>query len=179
MTIRFFSLLSNKAMPSYPGIQRKMRIKIFLWQRILRVNADVPWPVHPTSKVTNAENIIIGHRTYPGLTPCCYIQGYNGIIFGNNIRIGPGVGIISANHSIMNYDKHIKVNPIQIGDHCWIGMNAVILPGITIGEHVIIGAGSVVTKSFPSGCIIAGNPAKLLRRIDSVKDSFVWKHNHL
>jgi hypothetical protein len=52
----------------------------------------------------------------------------------------------------------------RIGSHCFIGGKSVILPGVEIGDHCIVGAGSVVTKSVPSGCIVAGNPAKIIRR---------------
>ena len=55
---------------------------------------------------------------------------------------------------------------IVLGEQCWIGMNSVILPGVKLGIHTIVGAGSVVTKSFEDGfCIIAGNPAKIIRKI--------------
>ncbi len=61
--------------------------------------------------------------------------------------------------------------PITLGDHCWIGMNAVILPGVELGERTVVGAGSVVTKSFPEGhCVIAGNPARILRRLEKPKE---------
>lgn len=55
---------------------------------------------------------------------------------------------------------------VVIGSNCWIGMNAVILPGVVLGDRTIVGAGGIVTKSFPNGhCIIAGNPAKIIRTI--------------
>lgn len=54
----------------------------------------------------------------------------------------------------------------MIGDKCWIGMNSVILPGVVLGDNTIVGAGSVVTKSFENGhCVVAGNPAKLIKRL--------------
>jgi len=97
--------------PPVAGIPYKYRLKIFFWQRILRINSHVPWPVHPTSRVAGVSKIKAGRRTYPGLSHCQYIQALNGIEFGDNIRIGPGVGIISANHSLTDYDKHIPAPP--------------------------------------------------------------------
>lgn len=138
----------------------------FLFQRILRVNSNVPWPVHHSSIVLYPNNIKRSTwRPFPGYMPGSYIQAINGIVIGGNVRLGPGVKIISANHNLYNYDVHDSKKPIIIGNNCWIGANSVILPGIELGEHVIVGAGSVVTKSFESNCVIAGNPAKKIRDI--------------
>ncbi|WP_371860829.1 DapH/DapD/GlmU-related protein [Terrabacter aerolatus] len=61
---------------------------------------------------------------------------------------------------------HAAGEPIIIGDDCWIGMNSVILPGVILGSRTTVGAGSVVTKSFPEGnCIVAGNPAKIIKQL--------------
>jgi len=58
-------------------------------------------------------------------------------------------------------------NDVYIGDYCWIGANAVILLGVHLGPHTIVGAGSIVTKSFPEGyCVIAGNPAKIIKKLE-------------
>lgn len=139
-------------------------IKHLFIQKILRINAHVPWPVHPTSTIADVNNIVRGSRC-PGLSLGCYIQAKNGIIFGENVWIGPGVGIISANHDMQNFSQHIPTKPLKIGNNCWIGMNAVILPGVELGEHVIVGAGAVVTESFGSNLVIAGNPARIIKGI--------------
>ena len=78
--------------------------------------------------------------------------------------MGPGVGLISANHGEEDYDVHLRGNPIVIGDNVWIGMNTVILPGITIGSNVLIGANSVVTKDIHSNVLAAGNPCQIIRK---------------
>ncbi|MGL4673104.1 DapH/DapD/GlmU-related protein, partial [Cetobacterium sp.] len=59
--------------------------------------------------------------------------------------------------------------PVKIGNNVWIGGRSVICPGVTLGDNVVVAAGSVVTKSFPNNCIIGGNPAKTIRMIDSEK----------
>ena len=109
----------------------------------------------------------MGRACYPGDMPGCYIQAINGIEIGDYTILAPGVGLISANHDPLDIDRHLPAEPIRIGRHCWIGMNAVILPGVQLGDHTTVGAGSVVTRSFPEGhCVVAGNPARLLRGIE-------------
>jgi len=65
-----------------------------------------------------------------------------------------------------NFSLHVPENPIKIGKNCWIGANAVILPGVELAEHTIVAAGAVVTKSFLEGdCVIGGVPAKVIKKI--------------
>ena len=77
--------------------------------------------------------------------------------------MGPGVGLISANHDINDYDKWIKTNPIEIGNNVWIGMNSVVMPSVIIGDNVVIGANAVVTSDIPSNSIAVGNPCKVIK----------------
>ncbi|MGG0307051.1 acyltransferase [Priestia megaterium] len=121
------------------------------------------WPVHKLSNVSG--NITVGINSSVGATPGCYIQGLGTIRIGDYTIIGPNVGIISANHSLKDYRLH-KLDKVIIGNYCWVGMNSVILPGVELGDHTIVGAGSVVTKSFKEGhCILAGSPAKVVRKL--------------
>lgn len=138
-----------------------------LWQKIFRINGEVPWLVHPSSKVTNWQKIKKKENCLPGYSIGNYIQAENGIELGRNVLIGPNVGIISANHSKQDLKKREKAPPIRIGDNVWIGMNSVILPGIQIGSNVIIGAGSIVTKDIPDYSVAAGNPCKIISRLES------------
>lgn len=97
-----------------------------------------------------------------------YFQGCNGgkIIIGKGSYIAKNVGIITANHDINNLDLHQEPKNVILGEYCWIGMNAIILPGVTLGPHTVVGAGSVVTKSFADGwCVIAGNPARKIKEV--------------
>lgn len=123
---------------------------------------------------------INGPNTAPGRTPGCYIQAINGIEMGSDIFIAPGVKIISANHNPDALDVHVPQDPIQIGSHCWIGVNAVILPGVSLGDHVIVGAGAVVTHSFPAHCTIAGVPAHIIQTQTGTEDSLTLQEqtNH-
>lgn len=146
--------------------QSPVNIKHYIWKKLFRINAKAYWPTHYTSMVTSAENILIGVDTAPGIMPGCYIQGGGKIKIGDYTQIAPNVGIISANHDVLDSRRHIE-SLVDIGKYCWIGMNSVVLPGVTLGDFTIVGAGSIVTKSFPEGyCVLAGNPAKKIKDLD-------------
>lgn len=137
--------------------------------KFVGINRRVPWPVAPTTTVHCPERVKLGKGTYPGDSPNCYIQAMNGIVVGDYTNLGPGVGLVSANHDPLQNNRWVKAPPIRLGKNCWLGMNAIILPGVTLGDNTIVGAGAVVTKSFPEGyCVLAGNPA---RKIRDLKDS--------
>ncbi len=91
------------------------------------------------------------------------------ITIGDRTLIGPGTVITCTNHAI---DPHERIEgglfdnkPVTIGDYVWIGANVTILPGVTIGDNAIIGAGSVVTKDIPANVIAVGNPCRVLREV--------------
>lgn len=144
-------------------------IKYFIWQKILGINGKVPWPVHFTSYVTGAKNISFGKECSPGSNQGQYIQAVGRIYMGDNVLMGPGSKIISANHDLNNFRKHIDTKPVKIGSNVWIGADAVILPGISVGDNVVIGAGSIVTKDIPSNAIAVGNPCKVIKKKDPYK----------
>lgn len=136
-----------------------------------RKDKAIYWPVHKNSEVTHPLNIYVGINSNAGTRPGCYLQGNGGIYIGNYVHFASNIGIISGNHDVNNQMYHIN-KEVYIGDYTWIGMNSVILPGVKLGTRTIIGAGSVVTKSFPEGfCVIAGNPAKKIKDLD--KEKFV------
>ncbi|WP_425349730.1 acyltransferase [Manganibacter manganicus] len=101
------------------------------------------------------------------------MQNFSGTIrLGRGCYIAPNVGIITSNHDPENLDKHLPSEDVEIGEKCWIGMNSIVLPGVILGRGTVVGAGSIVTKSFPEGnCVIAGVPAKLVRVISRKNDT--------
>ncbi|MBM7551659.1 acyltransferase [Thalassobacillus pellis] len=138
----------------------------FFFQKVIGFNKHVPWPVSHRSVIGNPQNLKfhvddLGNFQHFG----CYYQCYSGKIkLGKGTYIAPNVGLITANHDPLELDKHLDSKDIIIGENCWVGMNSTILPGVKLGPNTIVGAGSVVTKSFVSGkCILAGNPAKKIR----------------
>jgi len=135
----------------------------FFTQKILGFNRFVSWPVHHSSRVLYPRKIKVGINSFPGWSNGNYIQARNGIEIGNNVRLGPNVGLISADHKPDNFDQWIPSKPIKIGDNVWVGMNSVILSGVTIGDNVVIGANSVVTKDIPSDSVAVGSPCKVIK----------------
>ena len=135
-------------------------------QKVRGYNYDAYWPMHFTSKVSYTQHILVGKGSFPGFMPGCYIQGIGGIRIGDYSIFSANVGIISANHDLQDSSIHNKA-AVSIGSYCWVGMNATILPGVELGDYTIVGAGAVVTKSFPEGyCVIGGNPARLIKKLD-------------
>lgn len=122
------------------------------------------------------KDTFIGHETL--------INGsYNSSVdIGNYVDISHRVTISTGTHEIDMENKHTagqgKFGNIQIKDGAWIGMNSIILPGITIGKKSIVAAGSVVTKDIPNYCIAAGNPAKIKKTYNH--NTKKWeKYEHL
>jgi len=101
------------------------------------------------------------------------IYSFESIKIGKNATIGANCKIIDNDFHPLDAEKRrlglnkefTRRSPIEIGDNCFIGMNSIILKGTTIGNNVIVGAGSVVQGKFPDNCIIAGNPARIIRKI--------------
>lgn len=109
------------------------------------------------------------------------------VTIGDNCFFGPNISILTALHSLIDEERHFYFDkekgyqtdreygkPITIGNDCWFGGNVTILPGVTIHDNVVVGAGSVVTKDLESGAIYVGNPARKLRDITK-EDSIYLK----
>ena len=141
-------------------------------------NRGVYWPVHFTSKVNQWQNVLVGVDTSPGYEPGCYIQGLGRIYIGDYTEIAPNVGIVSANHDPYDHSTHDTSQAVRIGSYCWIGMGAVILPGVELGDFTVVGAGAVITKPFPEGyVIIAGNPGRVIACLEPDR-CIRYRHDH-
>ncbi len=112
-------------------------------------------------------NIEVGDNFYTNFDVVILDGGK--VKIGDNCLIAPQVGIYTAYHPLdaETRRKGLEyVRPVTIGNDCWIGGGVIINPGVTLGDGVVVGSGSVVTKSFPSRVVIAGNPARIIRRLD-------------
>ncbi len=90
------------------------------------------------------------------------------VTFGDNVFVGPNCGFYTAIHPIDAHQRNTGIElakPIKVGSDVWFGGGVTVLPGVTIGNNVVIGAGSVVVKDIPSGVVAVGNPCKPIRKI--------------
>ena len=96
----------------------------------------------------------------------CVILDEAKVCFGDNVFIGPNCNFYTACHPLDVKSRNIGLEyakPITIGDNVWLGGNVTILPGVTIGNNCVIGAGSVLTKDVPPNTVYAGNPARKIK----------------
>lgn len=111
-------------------------------------------------------DVIIGDHTRIGL----HNTVIGPVTIGSHVNLAQGITITALNHNFEDKEKFIdeqgiNTTPVTIGNDIWIGANAVVLPGVTIGDHSVIAAGAVVTKNIPSHSLVAGVPAKIIKQI--------------
>ena len=111
-------------------------------------------------------NIEVGENFYSNHN--LVILDANKVKFGDNVFIAPNCGFYTAGHPL-DYETRNKgleyAKPIEVGNNVWIGGNVVVLPGVKIGDNVVIGAGSIVTKDIPSNSVAVGNPCKVIKEL--------------
>lgn len=104
------------------------------------------------------------------------------IYVGDYTMIGPNVTIATAGHPLlpMLRQKGLQYNAsVRIGKNCWIGAGAILLPGVTVGDDTVIGAGSVVTKDIPSGVVAVGSPCRVLRQIGEHDREYYFRDHRI
>lgn len=157
-------------------IRKRTRLDVVPWNKF---NLGEASTIEDFSAVNNGVgDVIIGDRSRVGLS--------NTIIgpvkIGDDVRLAQNVVLSGLNHNYAEIDSPIheqgvSTKPIVIEDESWIGANVVIVPGVTIGKHSIVAAGSVVTKDIPQYAVAAGNPARVLKQYNF--ETKTWeKANH-
>lgn len=112
-------------------------------------------------------NIYIGDRVFFNFN--CVILDPGEVHIGNDVLIGPAVQIYTATHPVHWRERRIGLEmalPVVVGSDVWIGGGAILCPGVRLGDRSVIGAGTVVTRSIPPGVVAAGNPCRVIRKLD-------------
>ena len=110
------------------------------------------------------KNIRVGKNVF--INHACTFMDRGGITLGDDVFIGPKVCLITENHGLEpTMRRTLTSKPIHIERGAWIGAGAIVLPGVTVGENAVVGAGSVVTHDVPANTVVAGNPAKVIKQI--------------
>ena len=155
--MRLSDELNNKYNPP-----QKVRELFF---RLINKPVDNTFNLFPPFYTDCGKNINLGKNVF--INSCCHFQDQGGITIGNNVLIGHNVVIATLNHNLAPKKRaSIIPKPVIIGDNVWIGSNATILPGVVIGSGAVIAAGAVVTKNVEKNTIVAGNPAKVIKKVE-------------
>ena len=110
------------------------------------------------------KNITVGENVF--INACCHFQDHGGVTLGDGCQIGHNVVFATLNHGLSPEERPITYPaPIVLERNVWVGSNATILQGVTIGENAVVAAGAVVTRDVPANTIVGGVPAKFIRKI--------------
>ncbi len=134
--------------------------------RLTGKKIDETFRLFPPFYTDFGKNISIGKDVF--INSGCHFQDQGGITIGDGSLIGHNVVLATINHDLnpaMNRKNHYA--PIYIGAHVWIGSNATVLPGVTIGDWSVVAAGAVVTKDVPPYTVVGGVPARILKNISA------------
>lgn len=134
--------------------------------RITGREVDPSVTLLPPFYVDFGRNIRMGKGCF--IQQCCTFFDRGGITLGDDVLIGPKVNLITINHDVDPDNRSATYGrPIVIEDKVWIGINSTVLPGVRIGRGAIVGANSVVTKDVAPNTVVAGNPARFIKNIET------------
>lgn len=137
---------------------------VTLMSELTGKEVDQSFRLFPPFYTDFGKNVTLGKDVF--INSGCHFQDQGGIEIGDGSLIGHNVVLATINHDLRPaFGRKNHYKPIKIKDHVWVGSNSTILPGITIGEWAVVGAGSVVTRDVESYTIVAGNPARVIRRL--------------
>ena len=136
-----------------------------LLSRLFGHEVDPTLRVFPPFYTDFGKNIQVGKNVF--INACCHFQDHGGVTIGDDCQIGHNVVFATLNHGLTPEDRKTTYPaPIVLGKNVWIGSNATILQGVTIGDNAIVAAGAVVTKDVAANTIVGGVPAKFIRNIE-------------
>lgn len=136
-----------------------------LMSQITGRSLDESFTMFPPFYTECGKNIHIGKNVF--INCCCHFQDQGGIYIGDKVLIGSHVVMATINHGQNPGNRGDNIpGSIHIGNNVWIGSQAAILPGVTVHDNAIVAAGAVVTKDVPSGVIVGGVPAKIIKEIE-------------
>lgn len=140
-------------------------------------NVAIDTPFH----CDHGNNIFLGNDVIIGMN-CTFVDNQS-IYIGNRVLIASNVQFYTSSHPVLPQERLVPdwkeknvsffrtyARPIKVEDNVWIGGGSILLPGVTIGENTVIGAGSVVNRSIPANCIAVGNPCRIIRRLDEIEE---------
>ena len=166
--LKTFNILSQEALKITMEINNKYHTPeeiVDLFSKLTGQKVDKSFRLFPPFHTDCGKNIKVGKNVF--INACCKFQDQGGIEIGNGVLIGHNVTLATLNHDERpEFRQNIYPKPIKIGDNVWIGSNATILQGVIIGDGAIIGANAVVTKDVPENMIVAGIPAKIIRKVE-------------
>ncbi|NMO80068.1 sugar O-acetyltransferase [Niallia alba] len=140
-----------------------------LFSRLIGKPVDKTFAMFPPFYTDCGKNIKVGKNVF--INSGCRFQDQGGITIGDGVLIGHNVVLATLNHDIDPRKRGtMHPAPITIGNDVWIGANATVVPGVTIGDGAIIAAGAVVTKDVPPNVIVGGVPAKILKKIETSQE---------
>lgn len=167
-THRYMSMLSQEAMKitcDLNGTYHKPEEIRMLFSKLIGKEVDDSFGMFPPFYTDCGKNITIGKNVF--INAGCKFQDQGGIIIGDGALIGHNVVLATLNHGFAPEKRSWLIpSPIKIGKKVWIGANATVVPGVTIGDNAIIAAGAVVTEDVPANTVVGGVPAKIIKRID-------------
>lgn len=148
---------------SLPPTRKKERTQL-LAKLLGKVGSN--YLIEPPFYCDYGYNIEVGENFYANHN-CVILDGAK-VMFGDNVFVAPGCGFYTAGHPFNVAQRNEGLEyalPITVGNNVWIGAQVAVLPGVTIGDNTVIGAGSVVTKDIPANVVAVGNPCRILRTI--------------
>lgn len=154
--------------------------RVQLLKQLLGSVGEGCWIEPPFHANWGGKHIYMGSQIYINFNLTVVDDG--NVYIGNKVMCGPNVTIATANHPILPQlrEKGLQYNrDVHIEDNVWIGAGAVIVPGVTIGENSVIGAGSIVTKDIPTNTVAVGNPCRVVREINEHDREYFFREEKI